>query len=471
MLSRKFLIILVAVFSFNTRLFAQKADASYPTQEIEDNISEKKIDVLTLAEAIKIALQKNLILRAANNAVRSADWGVKKAVFDFFPKVDFELQYTRLDKETVDRGNAFFDFVNDPNGDGFLPEAIRSTVRPAAFRDGFGPTFRVTQPIYNGGFLSSQLGVARAENSRNKASLEETRQQVILDTQTNYFQILKAQELLVLAEETVHSNQRHLDATQKMVNIGLRSRSDMLRFEVQLANSENDLVIAQNNLELARLTLNHVLGVDLDQYFELQPIEKYTWQQLPGANEELTHFVKNHPEFQVIRSNVSGQQAVAGIARSGLLPKVNLAYRYSWEANNTIAFDSFTNWSLGVTASIPIFNSFQNYAQWQKEREALKEINKLKDNVERLLELQIRRATLRVKAAEKRIAITRKAVKEASENMRIINKSYDVGLVSSLDIVDVQVAMTQAMTTQIEARYDYFLARSFLTKAMGILGR
>jgi len=425
---------------------------------------------LTLDEAIKVALQNNLSLRAASSAVRSAQWSVKKAYLDYLPRVDFGFQYLRLDKATVDRANIFTDVGRELVRQ-FAPDEDPNDIRPGAWRNSYGPTVSVVQPIYTGGTLRAQLGLAQAEELRNQANREETYQQVILDTQTAYYQVLKAQELLALAQESYRSSQQHLETARKMLEVGLRSRSEVLRFEVQLASAESQLVVAENDVDLAKSKLNLVMGVDLDNEVNLTPVKDFRWQAPPTLAEQMAVARQRHPGLRVAKSNVSVQQSAVAIARSGFLPKVSLAYNYGWEANDTFAFDSFTTWSFAITASIPVFSSFQNYAELQKEREGLKQARSLEQDFVRSLQLQVKQASLNLQAAEKRITIAEKAVEEASENLRILSKSYSVGLASSLDVIDAQLATTQAKASLIEARYDYFLAKAQLARAMGVLGK
>lgn len=424
---------------------------------------------LTLDEAIKTTLQNNPALQAAGLGAKSAQWGVKKAYLDFLPQVNFGFQYVRLDNGTLSRANAFYNFVQENAG--AFPEELTRNVRPGAWANSYGPSVSVVQPIYTGGVLRAQLGVAQATDVRSQANLEETRQQVIFDTQGAYLQTLKAMELVALAQEAHRSAQEHLQTTSKMLEVGMRARNEVLRFEVALANAENNLVVAQNNFELMKAVLNRVMGVDIERPMTLKPVDDFSWEAPRTLQEQTEIALRRHPGLQVMKSTVSVQNAAVGVARSGFMPKVNLAYNYSWEANDTWAFDSYKTWNLAIVASIPVFNSFQNYASLRREQETLGQVKKLEDEFARGLQLQVKQASLNLTAADKRMAITEKAVEEANENLRIVMSSYQVGLLSSLDVVDAEVAVTQAKASRIEARYDYFIAKAQLARAMGVLGR
>jgi len=455
---------------------AQESNPNAAAQDDQPAAAQTQGQALTLDDAIKTTLQNNPALQGAALGAKSAQWGVKKAYLDYLPQVNFGFQYARIDGESFRSASAFTDIGRFLASQTLLDTIAANDVspdliRPSAFQSSYGPTISVVQPIYSGGILRSQLNVAQATDVRSQASWEETRQQVIFETQGNYLQALKAMELVALAQETHRSAQEHLQTTRKMLEVGMRARNEVLRFEVALANAENNLVIAENNLALAKAGLNKVMGVDIEREVTLLPVDDFSWEAPRTLREQTEIALRRHPGLQVMKSTVSMQHAAIGVARSGFMPKVNLAYNYSWQANDTWAFDSFKTWSLAITASIPVFNSFQNYAGLKKEQETLGQVKKLEDDFVRGLQLQVKQASLNLAAAEKRMAISEKAVEEANENLRIVKNSYQVGLLSSLDVVDAEVASTQTKAGRIEARYDYFIAKAQLARAMGVLGR
>ncbi|MGH7454013.1 MAG: TolC family protein, partial [bacterium] len=158
------------------------------------NVAAPNGKILRLEEAIQTALEKNFQLQAARKGASAASWGVKNAYTQFLPSVNLSLSYARLDGGTLDRANAFYNFVNDPNNSAFLPAELRRNVRPGAWRDSYGPSVRVTQPIFTGGTLFANVNVAQAQDMTAQANLATTEQQAIYNTQKAYFDVLRAHE-------------------------------------------------------------------------------------------------------------------------------------------------------------------------------------------------------------------------------------------------------------------------------------
>jgi TolC family type I secretion outer membrane protein len=442
-----------------------------PAEEVVNNGMNSALSngkVLKFDEAIKIALEKNLQLHAARKSVSATSWGVKNAYTQFLPTVNLNFQYTRLDGSTVDRANIFVD-VGRELVKQFAPNEDPNQIRPAAWRDSYGPSVSVTQPIFTGGTLLANLNVAQAQDMTAQANLANTEQQVIYDTQRAYFEVLKAHELIAVAKDNLQTAEEHLSSARKQVEAGLRSRTEILRWEVQKANAESFLVRAENALALAQPALNQVLGLEMDAEYTVVPVEDVD-VRIPATLEEQTALaLRRHPGLRVVEANVDVAGAQVQVARSNFTPKVSLAYNYSWEANNTLAFDSFKTWSLGVVAQFPIFNSFRDYTTLQRAKETSKQAETLQQDYERGLRLQVMQASLNLEAAKKQLVLTEKAKEQAEENFRVVKNSYEVGLASNLDFLDAQNAQNQARWDNVNARYDYLLAKTALAQAMGVL--
>jgi len=433
------------------------------------NIAAPNGKILRLEEAIQTALEKNLQLQAARKGASAASWGVKNAYTQFLPSVNLELRYARLDASTVRRANSFINIISDPNSPFYVPPEFRRDIRPAAWQDSYGPSVSVTQPIFTGGTLFANVNVAQAQDMTAQANLATTEQQVIYNTQRAYFDVLRAHELLAVAKEVLQAADEHLNSARKQVEAGLRSKTEILRWEVQKANAESNVLRAENALVLSRPALNQVLGLDLNTEYNVAPVENLQ-VEVPATIEERTAVaLRKNPALRVAEANVDLAGAQVQVERANFTPKVSLAYNYSWEANNTLKLDSYKTWSLGIVAQFPIFNSFRDYTNLQKAQETKKQTEDLQQDFDRGLRLQVLQASQNLELAEKQLVITEKARAQAEENFRVNKHSYEVGLASNLDFLDAQNAQSQARWDKVNARYDFLLAKTALAQAMGVL--
>jgi outer membrane protein TolC len=327
----------------------------------------------------------------------------------------------------------------------------------------------VTQPIFTGGTLLANVNVAQAQDMTAQANLAATEQQVIYNTQRVYFDVLRAHELLAVAKDQLQTAEEHLHSARKQVEAGLRSKTEILRWEVQKANAESFLARAENGLALARPALNQVLGLELNAEYTVAPVDEVPVEIPATVDEQIAMALRKNPGQRVMEANVDLAGAQVKVERSNFTPKVSLAYNYSWEANNTLRLDSFKTWSLGIVAQFPIFNSFRDYTNLQKAQAVKQQTDDLQQDFERGLRLQVLQTSQNLDLARKQLTLTEKAKAQAEENFRVIKHSYEVGLASNLDFLDAQNAQSQARWDNVNARYDYLLAKTALAQAMGVL--
>lgn len=426
-------------------------------------------NLLTLDKAIDIALQKNPALLSAESDLKAAGWEAKKSYFNLLPNVDVEFGYSRMDHATVQRSNIFVP-VGRTLVELYAPEEDPDNIRPNAWQDNYGTRINVVQPIYNGGANWAGVSMSLAAKNQKTHSLEETKQDIIFGVQKSFFNVLKAQEMVALMKETVQSTQEHLKTTKRMFELGLRSRADELRWEVQLANDEGNLITSENQLAIAQTALKNVMGVDYAETFELKPIQS----EPKDVDEPLSTLVDRamdyHPGIQAMESTVDVQRADVRLAWAGFQPKINFLYSYGWERNNTLALDSFEDWSATISVNIPLFHSFSEYASLKRAKAQLKSLQHAEEDYRRAVAMQLTNASLNVKSALKKVEIAEKAVKQADENMRIIENKFEVGMASNVEVIDVQVAYTGAKANAINALYDFYIARAELEKAKGTIG-
>ncbi|MFQ5864514.1 MAG: TolC family protein [bacterium] len=422
--------------------------------------------LITLNEAIEIALENNSSLKAAYQGLQASQYRVKKSRLDLLPKADLQFSYSRLDPGTVRRGNVFVDVgrtlvenfgAGDPND-----------IRPGAYDNNFSTAFQLVQPIYNGGANWAAVNLARAQESGSEYNLDDTKQQVILEVKTRYLQVLQAQELVVLARKSLEASQEHLSSSQKMLEVGLRSRTDVLRWEVQKATDEGRLVEAENNLEIAFAALKQVMGIPYEYEFTVTPLPFDPEPLNQNLNEQIKQTKTRHPGLKTVEASVDAQRAGVRLAWSAFQPKFNFIYQFSWEQNNTLALDSFSFWSASLSVNIPIFHSFSNITNLQEAKAELHRLEEIKRDSERALTLELIRARLNVESAIKRFHIAKKAVEQAEENLRVMNNTYKVGLAANIDVLDAQVVHTRAQAELINTRYDYWIAKAQLDRAMGM---
>jgi len=435
---------------------------------------------LSLDKAVTTALEQNRALQGARHDVTASHWGKLNAITNFLPKVELSGGVTRIDEETYRQANAAIDFIKAAAGPLGIPPSMLADLKPFAYKDTYSTSVTVVQPIYNGGAEVVGLSAANAMQDRSEYSFEDAEQDIVAKTKETYFTVLKAQELVALAGESVARNKRYLDMTQRRATLGQRTQTDVLRWEVATAGSKGALITAENGLAMAKVQLNELMGVELERQYVLEPVGRPDSSALLASAGTVIDagaapspidptFLEEHPSMKTMEANL--RLAEVNVDRSwvNFQPRINAAFQYGWEKNGTLALDGIRPWALALTVSYPIFNGFGDFTNLEKARYEYKRTEAQVQSYRRGLLMAATNARLSLKAAQQRMQTAEKAQEEALDVLNSVTRRYEMGGASNVDLIDVQTAFTAAKTDYITACYDYLIADTQLARAMGTL--
>ena len=323
-------------------------------------------------------------------------------------------------------------------------------------------------PLFTGGELQGQIGQAKA-NYRSMLSAEEQAYIEMKETATNgYFTMLDAGNMKTLCQESVDRLQAHLDNVIAQYNVGIVARADVLRSEVELANAKQDLISAENGYDVAEATLNNIIGTPLSTTLVL----KDTLQYVPYDNDMaycLAYSEEHRPELKQAEYGVDAAEAALVTARSGHMPKISATAGNYWGGDGSNwPGDDDENWAVGVTASMNIFDSGVTWSKIHAAQENLAKAKETQRQVKDAVELEVRTDYLGMREAEKRISTTQVAVAQAEEDYHIAVVRYQAGVGTNIDVMDAQVALTEAKTNYVKALYDYNTSKAALNTSMGV---
>ena len=393
---------------------------------------------LTLEDSISMALQNNQAVKISDIELQSAEWAIKEA-----------------------KGGKLFS-VNVNHSD----KRVKShSATSLTYGNTFSNTITAKINLYTGGQV--EAGIKKAELNYKVADLgvDESKQQVKLDATTGYFNILQAANVMKVTEESVEMMVGHLKNVQAQYGVGVVAKSDVLRSEVEVANYQQKMIIAQNDYELAVSKLNNVIGLPLGTELKLKDElkeQKYDLTMEESIKEALLH----RPEAIQADYNIAIAKESIKVAKGENLPTVSAAASTGW---NDTKFPGMENngWSIGLSADWNAFDSGVTKSKIKQanaaELKAVQTAQQTKDTIQ----LQVRQAYLNMNEAEKRIPSTQVAVEKAEEDFKIAGVRYSAGVGTNIDVLDAQVALTQAKNNYIQAMYDFNTSRANLDKAIG----
>lgn len=323
-------------------------------------------------------------------------------------------------------------------------------------------------PLFTGGELQGQIGQAKA-NYRSMLSAEEQAYNEMKETATTgYFNMLNATNMKALRQESVDRLQAHLDNVIAQYNVGIVARADVLRSEVELANAQQNYITASNEYDVAEATLNNIIGTPLGTTLLLKDRLQYE----PYENDMaycLAYSEQHRPELKQAEYAIDSAEAALVVARSGHMPKVYANASNNWGGNGSDwPGDDDENWSVGVTASMNVFDSGVTWSKIHAAQENLAKAKETQRQIKDNVELEVRTDYLNLREAEKRITTTQVAVASAEEDYHIAVVRYQAGVGTNIDVMDAQEALTQAKTNYYQALYNYNTSKAALNTSMGV---
>ena len=414
-------------------------------------LSEEKILTLTLGESIALALQKNVTIHSAREGVKASESERKGALTGFFPTMNTKYYYTRLkdDQWTTIPGYGSF---------------------KTGTKDNYTWEVAVTQPIFAGGKIYSnyQINKLGAEVSRmnESASIEN----IVEGVKTYYFNILKSERILQVAQQSVEQLKAHRDIAQSFYDVGLIPKNDLLYAEVELANGTQDLLRAENGVQLAKAYFNTILRRSVNDPVTVRDILDYSSFPM-NLDECLKTAFQNRPEITAYELIVEQARKAVTLARSDFYPSVNVVGNYSKYGDEPDVsgskYKDQEDWRVMAIAN-------WNFWEWGKTKHAVDASkSKVSQADDALLDLKDRIALdvkslyLNLREAEKRIFVAQKAIEQAEENFRINEERYKEQVATSTDVIDAQTLLTKTKSDYYNALSDYNVAVGKLERSMG----
>ena len=393
---------------------------------------------VTLDEAVRRSLEASPTVAHSAGAVRTSEAGERSARGAFLPTLSANASSSLSAEQQLGSQTGLSD----------------------GFADSYGAGISASVPVYTGGRRTAELRQARAETSAAEASLEAQRYSVVLATKRTFYDVLRADDLIRVAESQVRRAEESLEAAELRLRVGSATRSDVLRARLELNDARQALAQARSDREVASFALGRAVGapgpVAADQSEPLRP----TPLAVP-ADSLVSLVTTQAPSVRAEAAGVTAAQAGMNAARAQYRPTVTLGTGAGW-ANQDPALDGGADWDLQLGVSIPIFDGYQREATVERARVQADVARVQLADAERAARAELERTLSALRLAEQRIGLAEEAVQVAEEDLRVQDQRYRMGSSTMLERLASQTALTQAESDLVAARYDYQLARAGL---------
>ncbi len=412
---------------------------------------EEGVVPLTLKESIGIALQKSPTVQSAQSAIKGAEYQRLSAVSDFLPQVNMQYSYTRLDRPAR--------IIIPPN-----PPLTVGT------KDNYNWTTSVTQPVFTGGALINSYLLAKIGVDSAKVQFEQTKLDLVLQVRQAYYAILNAEKGLEVAQQAVQQLDAHYMVAKAFFEVGIIAKNDVLQTEVQLAQTKQNLIKAENALEVARGVFNTLLRRGINEPVRLGEALEYTPMTI-DMDALMEEAFRERPEIKLSDLGIRSAKKEVGIAASKLFPQLSIVYSYERQGDDPRVegsrFQRMHDWNVMGVAQWTIWDWGKAWWGVGESKARVFQAQCALEQVKDAVKLDVQSASLGVTEARKNIQVAETAVSQAEENFRINEERYKGQVATSTDVLDALTLLTQARTNYYTALSDYNVAKARLQRAIG----
>lgn len=469
-------LLLIAIsVSWSAKAVAQEAD------------STQTATVITLEDALKIALSENASVRVADKEIERAGYAKKGTYASLFPQIDLtasfmrtikkQVMYMDMDMSKIMGGGSSSDSGKTDSG---ATDSGSSSTETPSFPTGGGievgrwNTYNAgvsaSMPLVNAQLWKSlkisgksvELAVEKARSSR----LE-----MVTQVKQSYYAALLAKEALNVYKDVYVNAVENFKQTEMRYNAQKASELEYTRAKSTVASAIPNVYNAESSVVLSLWQLKAVMGVELDQNIDVAgSLEDYTGEMALGNGTDIMNLDHNSTMRQLAIQADQLAETVK-LQQYAYIPSLALTFSYSLNAmTNDFKFSDY-RWTpysyVGLSLNIPIFSGGKRLNDVRQAKVQASELAIQVNDTERQLKIAIRQYLNTMETQMKSCAAAKEAVETAQKAYDIATKSYNVGRSTITELNDAQLALTQAKLGESQSIYSYMVAKSSLEQVLG----
>ncbi len=469
-------------------LFPAAASAQYIDGEAPAVTDTSGTVVLSLEDALKVALSENVSVKVADKEIEKAEYAKKGTYASLFPQVDATGSYQRTIKKQV----MYMDIDSSAMGgmgtggsdesgsdgsdgsDGTDSGDSGSSTSAAGFSVGRWNTFNAgvsaSLPIVNAQLWKSiqisgdavELAVEQARSSRLD---------MVTQVKQAYYAVLLAKEAFKVYKDVYENAVENFGLAEKKYNAGKASELEYTRAKANVAAAVPNVYSSESQVILALWQLKAVMGVDLDMDMDVAgSLDDYA-AEMRYMSEDENSDLSGNTSLRQLAIQAEQLAKTVQMQKYAYLPTLAVSYSYSiYAMENDFKFSNY-KWSpysyAGLSLSIPIFSGGKRYNDVRQAKVNQAELDLQRVDTERQLKISVRQYLTSMETDMKSYYSALDAVELAQKAYDISTKSFNVGKSTLTDLNDARLTLTQAELSRSQAVYDYMVAKSNLEKTLG----
>ena len=465
--------------------------------------------VLTLEDALKIALSENTSVKVADMEIQRQEYARKGSYASLFPQVNASGSYSyALKKQKVYFGSDKTDDEGGGSGGG-MAGMMASMMNPIYYyieqlyagtgvpyvpyvdpnQGQQGSSSSSSEPMEMGRSHSVTFGLSaqmplvnfqlweslRLSGDQVELAVEQARESrlgTVSSVKQAYYAILFAKEAYNVYNSVFENAVENYKLTEMRYNAAKASELDLTRAKASMAAAIPNLYNAENSVELALWQLKAVMGIDLDRNIDVAgSLEEYAGQMFSDIAEGERASLDGNTTLRQLAQQAEMMARQIRMAQYAYLPTLSMTFSYSYLTQSDIFNLSQWRWfpssTIGVSLSIPIFSGGQRYHAIKQVRVQADELDLQRENTERQLRIGIRQSLGTMDTAMRTYDAAKEALASAEKAYDVAVKSYQLGKSTLTDLNNTELTLTQSRLAVSQAVYNFVIAKAGLEQTLG----
>ncbi|WP_334162724.1 TolC family outer membrane protein [Phenylobacterium sp.] len=416
----------------------------------------------TLADAIAMAYESNPTLQAQRATQRALDETYVQARSGWRPTLSLTGSANYSETRTPRMA-----LMVDTNGDG-VPDTQRPGTTTFSESNSAAAGLSFSQPIWTGGRVASAVSAVQSDILAGRENLRRIESQVIGQVVQAYADVRRDQEALRIRQENVSVLQRQLEESDARFEVGEITRTDVAQSQARLAAAQSQLQVAEAQLGNSRSNYAAAVGRNPGT---LEPEPSLAFLLPPTVDEAFTVAESYNPQLRAQQFAEQASRARVAGARAERMPtvSVNSGLTFGGPAEPFDRDLYSREFTARATVTVPLFNGGLTTS---RIRQSIERNNADRINIEtqrRTVLQQVTQSWNQLIAARANIGSTAEQVRAARIAAEGTRQEQQVGLRTTLDVLNAEQELRNAELSQVSARRDEYVAAASVLSAMGRL--
>jgi outer membrane protein len=434
--------------------------------------------VITLDEAINIALKNNREIRMAQMNVDKAQSAVREAFGYALPTVDLSANYYRFlskpkmafpDFEAL-LGNATYGILFHEN---VLPRdeskfrPIGTTLQSFAQTNNFESTVQATQILFNSAVFRG-IGTSQIYLDLSKEELKRTASSIVLEVEKTFYGVLLMKELHEITEASFKNASDNLKNVRALHEQGLVAEFDFLQAEVRVENIRPVLLQMGNNLKMAEDGLKILLNINQQDDIDVSGEFEYKDELIPDESESIQMALEENFSIKSMQLKLKVDDAFIALDRADYWPTLAAFANYSYAGSSEdLKFQTYTSATVGLSFTINLFRGTQTRHRVEQAEATLNQSREQFSQLKDFIVSQVKFRINEIRKVKASLDAQERNVKLAERAYELSTLRYKEGTGNQLEIENSDIALRQAKINRLQSVYDYILSSANLDQLLG----